>query len=102
VETNKAVCYDCHGVHSIKRPDDPEAGIKVNLLVVCQQCHPDATSNFSDAWTSHFRPSLEHNPMVFLVNSFYALFIPLTLGFFFFLIGTDVYRQIRIRSRKND
>jgi predicted CXXCH cytochrome family protein len=102
LETNKAVCYDCHGVHNIKRPDDPEAGIKTNLLVVCQQCHPDATANFSDAWTSHFKPSLENNPLVFMVNSFYAIFIPLTLGFFIFLIGTDVFRQIRIRLRKKD
>ena len=23
VETNKAVCYDCHGVHDIKEADDP-------------------------------------------------------------------------------
>ena len=27
-DPTKAVCYDCHGVHDIKSPDDPEAGIK--------------------------------------------------------------------------
>jgi predicted CXXCH cytochrome family protein len=99
VETNKAVCYDCHGVHDIRRPDDPHAGIKANLLATCQQCHPDATANFPDSWTSHFRPSLQHNPLVYLVNLFYQLVIPATLVFLGFLISTDVYRRARLRIR---
>ena len=97
VETNKAVCYDCHGVHDIEDPDDPEAGIKAHLLQTCQQCHPDATTNFPDSWTSHFRPSLERNPLVYLVELFYAVFIPATVGFFGFLVMTDVYRRTRLR-----
>ncbi len=96
-ETNKAVCYDCHGVHNIKQTDDPQAGIKNNLLVTCQECHPDATANFSDAWTSHFQPSLEHNPLVYLVNLFYQIVIPFTIGFFALLILTDIYRRVRER-----
>lgn len=96
-ETNKAVCYDCHSVHDIKAADDPEAGIKTNLLATCQQCHPNATENFPDAWTSHFRPSLQHNTLVFLVDWFYKLIIPGTVGFFGFLVATDVYRRLRNR-----
>ncbi len=99
VESNKAVCYDCHGVHNIKRPDEPGAGIKANLLATCQQCHPDATSNFPNAWTSHFEPSLEHNPLVYLVNLFYQIVIPGTVGFFGLLVLTDVYRRARLRLR---
>jgi len=102
VETNKAVCYDCHGVHNIKAPDDPHAGIKDNLLVTCQECHPDATTNFSDAWTSHFKPSLEHNTLVYLVDLFYKIVIPLTLGFLFFLVFTDIYRRVRVRLQNDD
>lgn len=97
VETNKAVCYDCHGVHDIRDPDDPEAGIKANLLETCRQCHPDASANFPDSWASHFRPSLEHHPLVFLVELFYAIFIPATVGFFGLLVLTDVYRRVRLR-----
>ncbi len=100
VETNKAVCYDCHGVHNIKKPDDPEAGIKANLLETCQQCHPDATENFPASWTSHFRPSLQHNPLVYLVNLFYQIVIPATLGFFGLLVASDIYRRVRTRVRK--
>jgi predicted CXXCH cytochrome family protein len=96
VETNKAVCYDCHGVHDIHAPDDPEAGIKANLLVTCQQCHPDATANFPDSWTSHFEPSPEHNPLVYYVNLFYKFVIPATVAFFVFMVLTDIYRRIRM------
>jgi predicted CXXCH cytochrome family protein len=102
VETNKAVCYDCHGVHEIRRPDDPHNGIKANLLETCQQCHPSATANFSDSWTSHYQPSLEHYPLVFLVNWFYRIIIPLTVGGLSMLILTDVYRRVRtprVRTR---
>ena len=96
VETNKAVCYDCHGVHNIQKPDDPQAGIKNNLLATCQQCHPDASANFPDSWTSHFEPSPQHNPLVYYVNLFYNIVIPLTVGFFAFMVSTDVYRRIRL------
>ncbi|KPK13614.1 MAG: hypothetical protein AMJ56_01580 [Anaerolineae bacterium SG8_19] len=100
VETNKAVCYDCHGVHNIRPVDDPENGIKVNLLETCRQCHPDATANFPDAWTSHFPPSLQNNPLVFLVDTFYAVVIPLTVGALGFLVATDIFRAVRTRFRK--
>jgi predicted CXXCH cytochrome family protein len=95
--TNKAVCYDCHGVHDIRRPDDPDSGIKENLLVTCQQCHPDATTNFADSWTGHHNPSLQDNPFMFLVMLFYAIVIPSTVVFLGLLVGTDVYRWARGR-----
>lgn len=100
VATNKAVCFDCHGVHDIRPVDDPENGIKVNLLETCRQCHPDASENFPDAWTSHYRPSLEHNPLVFLVDSFYQIAIPLTVGGLGFLVATDIFRRVRTRFKK--
>ncbi|MCX6041697.1 MAG: cytochrome c3 family protein [Caldilinea sp.] len=95
-ETNKAVCYDCHGVHDIL-PATAENStiIKANLLATCQQCHPGANENFPDSWTSHFRPSLEHNPLVYWVDLFYAVVIPLTLSGFFLFIGSDLFRRVR-------
>ena len=100
IEINTAVCYDCHGVHDIRPVDDPENGIKVNLLETCRQCHPDATENFSDAWTSHYQPSLEHNPLVYLVDTFYAIVIPVTVGGLGFLVATDIFRRVRLRWKR--
>lgn len=97
-ETNKAVCYDCHGVHNIKPvTSDSSQVIKENLLVTCQQCHPDATANFSDSWTSHFEPSLEHNTLIYLVNLFYQILIPGVLAFFVVLIVSDLFRRFILR-----
>jgi nitrate/TMAO reductase-like tetraheme cytochrome c subunit len=98
--TNKPVCTDCHGFHDIMRPDDPNAGIrfKENLLVKCQQCHPDATTaSFTDSWLSHYEPSPQAWPLVFFVNLFYSLFIPAVLGGMILFVLTDIYRRFIAR-----
>jgi hypothetical protein len=104
--TNKAVCYDCHGVHDIQSISDPQSGLEFreNLLKRCQVCHPDATANFSSAWLSHYIPSPQHNPLVYYVNLFYSIFIPGLLSGMGVLVVLDVSWQIRRRraaSRAN-
>ena len=103
--TNKPVCTDCHGVHDISKPDNPDTGIALreNLLVKCQRCHPDATANFPDAWMSHYTPSPENFPIVYAVNLFYKFFIPAVLGGMIFYVLTDIYRRIlnRIKGVKH-
>ncbi len=100
-QTNKPVCFDCHGVHNIARVDDPQKGIaiKQNMLVACQKCHPDANINFPDSWLSHYIPSPDKAPLVFYVNLFYTIFIPLVLGVMVLIILTDIYRKIRTRGK---
>ncbi|MCB0063461.1 MAG: cytochrome c3 family protein [Caldilineaceae bacterium] len=99
-ETNKAVCYDCHGIHDIRPATDEHSSvIKQNLLTTCRECHPDATENFPDSWTSHFKPSLEHNPVVYLVDLFYDFLIPVVVGGFALFIGSDVFRRSWNRRR---
>ena len=100
-QTNKPVCFDCHGVHNIARVDDPQKGlaIKQNILLACQKCHPDANINFPDSWLSHFIPSPDKAPLVYYVNLFYMIFIPLVLGGMALVILTDIYRKIRTRGK---
>ncbi len=94
-ETNKPVCIDCHGVHDMRKVNDPESHvIKENLLVTCQKCHPDATANFPTSWLSHYEPSSEDHPLVFFVDLFYKIIIPVTLGGMFVFIGADVFGKI--------
>jgi hypothetical protein len=98
--TNKPVCTDCHGVHDILKPDDPNAGIafKKNLLGKCQQCHPNATTaTFTDAWLSHYEPSPLVFPLVYFVNLFYKIFIPAVLGGMILFVLTDIYRRFLVR-----
>jgi nitrate/TMAO reductase-like tetraheme cytochrome c subunit len=100
--TNKPVCTDCHGIHDILNVEDANAGIahKNNLLVKCQQCHPDATTDsFTDSWMSHYESSPETWPLVYYVNLFYKFFIPAVLGGMIVFILTDIYRRFIARGK---
>lgn len=100
--TNKAVCTDCHGFHDISPVDDPKSGIalKQNLLVKCQRCHPDATTEtFTDAWLGHYIPDPQRHPIVYYVNLFYKFFIPTVLGGMAIFVASDIYRALRERAK---
>jgi hypothetical protein len=100
--TNKPVCFDCHGIHNIARPDDPQRGfeIKENVLTACQKCHPDAaTTNFTEAWLSHYVPSPEKNALVYYVNLFYRFFIPTVIGGMSIFVASDIFRRYASRKR---
>ncbi len=99
--TNKPVCTDCHGVHDISKVDNVQTGIALrkNLLVKCQRCHPDATTNFPDAWMSHYVASPSEYPLVYYVNLFYKFLIPGVLGGMGVFVVTDFIRR-QIERRK--
>lgn len=99
--TNKAVCYDCHGVHDIKKIDDPKSSVfRENLLKTCQQCHPDATPNFPESWLMHYRTSPTEFPVVYYINLFYNILIPITLGGMALFVLTDIARRVFNRIQK--
>lgn len=93
--TNKAVCFDCHGVHNIKEVTDPEATVvKENLLTTCRQCHPDATANFPASWVGHYQATSERHALVYYVDLFYKILIPAVVGFFVLFVLLDVMRSV--------
>jgi hypothetical protein len=100
--TNKPVCYDCHGVHDIPSTSDPKKGlqVKANLLRTCQKCHPDATTNFPDAWLSHYVPTRERNPVVYWAQVAYRILIPAVVGGMALFVGTDFVRRRIDRRRR--
>lgn len=102
-EVNKAVCFDCHGIHDIQRVDDPVTGIQIkqNLLQRCKICHPDATTNFPSAWLSHYIPTAKNNRVVYFVELFYKLFIPAVLGGMGLLVALDFGHSLYSRGRKS-
>ncbi len=101
-QTNKPVCYDCHGVHNIMAVDDPQKGLQVkeNLLVTCKRCHPEATANFPDSWLSHYIPSPDKYPLVYYVQLFYYILIPTVLGAMAIFVLSDAYRRLFIDRKK--
>lgn len=101
--TNKAVCYDCHGVHTMKKADDPQSQVfRENLLETCQKCHPDATENFSASWLSHYEPDIEKYPLVYFVDLFYKIMIPAILGFMGLYVVIDAGSRFIHRARPDE
>ncbi|MES0343350.1 MAG: cytochrome c3 family protein [Anaerolineales bacterium] len=99
-ETNKPVCIDCHGVHNMRSVDDPESQvIKENLLSTCQKCHPDADENFPSSWLSHYQPSRENAPLVYYVNLFYKILIPVVIGGMLIFVISDGIRKMINKRR---
>lgn len=42
-DANVAVCTDCHGVHNLRPPSDPQSSVyAVNIANTCSKCHSDA------------------------------------------------------------
>ena len=100
---DEAVCFDCHGIHDISRPDSREGGIAIkdNLLKVCRKCHPEATSNFPGAWLGHYEPSPKRAALVYYTSIFFKVLTISVLLALIAHIGLDFSRLIikKIRSR---
>ncbi|MCL6634603.1 MAG: NADH-quinone oxidoreductase subunit J [Peptococcaceae bacterium] len=76
-----AVCYDCHTAHSVLRVADPASAVSpANLLATCRRCHTAAGRFFATGWTEHKIPSLRDATLVFMVQVFYWVLIPGTVG----------------------
>lgn len=97
----KAVCYDCHGIHDIKKTNDPASHvIRANLVETCRRCHPTATANFPAAWTAHYAPDSRKWALVYWVNIFYKMAIPGILGVFVFYIFLELAHEVIVKLER--
>lgn len=101
-EFNSPVCVDCHGVHNITAAGESDSPLlKENLVGVCQRCHPNATTNFPDAWMSHYAPSLERTPVTTVATAAYAILIPAVIGGLGVFVVSDMRRRRRNRREED-
>jgi predicted CXXCH cytochrome family protein len=90
-----AGCTDCHGVHDIQRPNDPKSTVMTaNLQKTCAKCHAGASASFPAAWLSHYTPSIDKAPLVWLVQLFYRLMIPFMVGGLVLQIALHLWRVV--------
>ncbi len=93
-QSNKAVCFDCHGIHNIRQVDDPQATVyPENLQKTCAQCHPGTNIRFPQAWLSHYSASWERTPVLFVVDWAYRILIPTVMSGFLVYIGLDASKR---------
>lgn len=104
INSYKAVCYDCHGIHDIRKADDPESHVvKEKLVETCRRCHPGADTNFPASWTSHYAPDRERWPIVYWIDLAYKFLIPGILGPMILYILLDLMRALinRVKGVKH-
>jgi predicted CXXCH cytochrome family protein len=90
-----AVCTDCHGVHDIKKSDDPSSAVMAaNLQKTCAKCHPGAGETFPKAWLSHYQPTVDKAPIVWAVQLFYRVLIPFMIGGLVLQIALHLWRVV--------
>jgi len=95
VNVPTATCYDCHGIHNIRKPDDPLSTVyPTNLQATCSKCHADASIRFPQAWLNHYEPTLAQTPALFVVNQGYMIFVPTVIGGFVVYIALDARRRV--------
>lgn len=93
-----AVCTDCHGVHDIAKVDSPDSPVvKANIQKTCQRCHTGAAASFPAAWLSHYQPSMDKHPLVYLIQQYYKVLIPLMVVGLMLNVGLDLWRLARNR-----
>jgi len=99
---SSAVCTDCHGIHDIRKTDDPESRVnQQNLLSTCQKCHPDAGPNWTGAWTGHHEVSLQRTPFIFYTQAFYTSFTPFVLVLSLLYVVLQIIRSAVERARRS-
>jgi predicted CXXCH cytochrome family protein len=105
VNSEKATCVDCHGVHDILGPSDPKSTVaNANLLTTCRKCHPGATENFTSAWMAHQFVTRQKTPIVYWISGiYYKLLLPGILGGMAIFVFLDYMRQVinKLRGRRN-
>ncbi len=97
-----ANCSSCHGIHNIRRVDDPASQVSLkNLAGTCGQCHPGALNNpnFSNV-LMHVKPSQKVEPIVYYIRIFYIILIALIITGMISHNLLDLYRRWQAGRRK--
>ena len=84
-------CVDCHGSHDIASPKlKGHDAMKATVASACAKCHQGAPPGFPAAWLSHYAPSMQHAPLVYLIDLFYRFLIP------FMVIGLVLHLLLHV------
>jgi hypothetical protein len=100
---SKPVCFDCHGIHTIRKTDDPLSSVsKENVQTTCRQCHDNDVSQFPSIWLSHYPPSIDNNPGWAVVYWVTRIIVPAGLvAYLLFILWNEGSRWLAKRRMNN-
>lgn len=95
-DITKVVCIDCHGIHNIRKTDDPLSAVsEENIQTTCRQCHENDVSQVPDIWLSHYPPRVDKNLGWALVYWAVRIIVPAGLiGYFLFIVWNEGTRWL--------
>jgi cytochrome b subunit of formate dehydrogenase len=94
--TFTAQCFNCHGVHDIKRVTNPQSSVyPANRLKTCQQCHAKATAGFITFEPHANTHNFQRYPRVWLASKFMLLLLGGVFSFFWTHSALWYYREYR-------
>jgi len=97
-----ANCASCHGVHDIRKADDPKASINpANIVATCGKpgCHPEATPQFATG-KIHVDPENEESGILYYITKFFMVLTVSTLVGLFIFIMLDLWRRAKAARAK--
>jgi len=98
-ERYEAVCSDCHTAHAIHAPSDARSSVApANLRRACVKCHQDAEPVFGTMGYGHFRIDRTASPLLYVLDLFYRIAIPLIIGAMLLYILLDILHRVRGRA----
>ncbi len=100
--TTVANCASCHGVHDIRRAEDPKSSINAgNIVTTCGKagCHPEATPQFASG-KIHVDPESEDSGLLYYITKFFAILTISTLIGLFLFILLDLFRRAKAARAK--
>jgi nitrate/TMAO reductase-like tetraheme cytochrome c subunit len=92
--TKTIVCYNCHGIHTIRAADDPLSTVHPdNQLETCQQCHLDASSKFPGTGLGHSRSAGGATPLLTILKPVLWIATIAAMGLMLFYIFLDARKR---------
>lgn len=94
-----ATCTSCHGVHNIQpfNKEGSRDAVRARVATLCRNCHEAVPDAFADAWLSHYDPTPETAPLVWLVLWAYRILIPMIVAGLVLHILLHLYKVRRHR-----
>lgn len=98
-ETQTAKCYDCHGSHEVRRPEDPLSKVhKDNVVETCNTCHVDGGEGFASFYPHGTMDNFDKYPEMYIS---YTFMIYLLIGVFsFFYLHSLLWFYAEWRDRR--
>ncbi len=97
-----ANCASCHGVHDIRRPDDPKSTVNpANIVTTCGKtgCHPEATPQFARG-KIHVDPGNKESGILYYITKFFTILTVGTLIGLAIFIVLDLLRRAKAARAK--